>query len=305
MKKLMFGLAIAAVGTAFAVESSNIVGYTTRNAPQNSYRLAGIQFKTTANTAVLQDIVSMSTEVENEDDEAFWVEAPSIQIQKAGSVAYDSYWYIKNAVYTTDDWETTDVKPGWADDFGVLCIPEYYDEDPEQTICQYSGLVTPGIGAWFCDPEKAGSLLASGQVPNGEYSVTCPTGYRLRAGAYPTATKINDASQVAFTGITPVENEDDEAFWTTAPSLQVQKADGSVAYDSYYYISNAVYTTDDWETTDVKVGWADDFGVLCVPEYYDEDPEQTICLYSGLIPAGNGMWSFGGPSAFTMTFKGL
>ena len=36
MKKLMFGLAIAAVGTAFAVESSNIVGYQTTAAGADS-----------------------------------------------------------------------------------------------------------------------------------------------------------------------------------------------------------------------------------------------------------------------------
>jgi len=44
MKKLMFGLAIAAVGTAFAVESSNIVGYNTLTTDGTRSPLIGLSF---------------------------------------------------------------------------------------------------------------------------------------------------------------------------------------------------------------------------------------------------------------------
>ena len=48
MKKMMFALAASVAIGAFAVESANTVGYTTKTIPAGKYMMLGVQFDTTA-----------------------------------------------------------------------------------------------------------------------------------------------------------------------------------------------------------------------------------------------------------------
>ena len=59
MKKLMLGLAIAAVGSAFAVESAYIVGYNTQTLTAGDYNLISLPFAgVDGGSAKLTDVMS-------------------------------------------------------------------------------------------------------------------------------------------------------------------------------------------------------------------------------------------------------
>ena len=286
--------------------STSVVGYTTKDAPKAAFRLAAISFEGAGDGSLnLNDLVVPGTKtVANNDDGAFLNEAPQVQVQKADG-GYNTYYYINNAVYISGYDEGTgdpivDTKAGWADMFGVLATVEYY----EASLAEGPGTVTPGSAVWFKDPSSTGnaSLVSSGAVIDSDVSIECPAAFRLRANAFPTDLNLNDTNQVVFAGLADVANEDDGAFLNTAPQIQVQKADGG--YNTYYYINNAVYIAGYEEGSgdpivETKAGWADMFGVLATPEYY----EATLAEGPGVATAAFGFWAKGVSKSFTMTFK--
>ena len=305
MKKLMFGLAVAGLCTAVSAVESQIVGYATKSAPKSTFRLATVSFQSVDGTYKIQDLLPMNTEVEYDegDPEAFLTTAPHIQVQKADG-DYFTYWYLKNAQYSDDGWETTKTKPGWADEWGYYCFPEGYNEDePMMGDCLGPGVVTPGAAIWFKDQEKIGALLTNGQIDPKDVEIDCPTGFRLRGAAHPVEVWLNNPEQVTFSDLAEVEYDegDPEAFLTTAPHIQVQKADGD--YFTYWYLKNAQYSDDGWETTKTKPGWADEWGYYCFPEGYNEDePMMGDCLGPATIPVTHGIWTKGVSKTFNMKF---
>ena len=293
MKKMMLGLTAAfcaAVSFADGVESANIVGYTTKDAPQAIFRLAGVPFEGTDGSLNVNDILPYSTTIEADDAGAFMATAPQIQIQKADG-GYTTYYFVNNALYLDADGEAA-TKPGWVDMFGVLATPELFAEE----LVAGDGNVTPGAAIWFKDPTAPGKLLAAGAVIAEDIEIDCPAGFRLRANAFPMDLQINDVTQVTFSGMADVAADEAGAFIATAPQIQIQKADGG--YNTYYYVNNALYLDDAGEPAE-KAGWVDMFGVLATPELFAEE----LVAGDGVAKVAHGMWTKGVSQSFMMTFK--
>ena len=102
--------------SAFAVESANVVGYTTKTLTAGQYGLAAIQFQTTdSQTANLQDLISCSVATASYDEqENFhndWYQSAA-QIQIRSGTGWLDYYYCADAYLAangTEDWV-----PGWA-----------------------------------------------------------------------------------------------------------------------------------------------------------------------------------------------
>ena len=158
MKKLMFALvaAGAAAVMADAIESQNIVGYTTKDAPKATFRLAAISFEGASDGSLnLNDLVNPGVaKVAADGGEAFLATAPQIQVQKADG-DYDIYYYISDAMYIAGYDESEDpiveTKAGWADMFGILATPEYY----EASLADGPGVASAAYGFWAKGVSKA------------------------------------------------------------------------------------------------------------------------------------------------------
>ena len=98
----------------FGIESSNIVGYTTKEAPQGKFIILGVQFEGVAGGVKINDLISGVVGVDFDEEGAFRNTAAQIQVPAA--VGYDTYYYLNNAWST----ETGTEVAGWADAAGDL-----------------------------------------------------------------------------------------------------------------------------------------------------------------------------------------
>ena len=171
MKKLMFGLAIAAVGTAFAVESSNIVGYQASNITGGIYYMIAAQFDAVNGNGAgiaIKDLVTGNVPYGAE----MQVRLP------AGD--YDIYKYIEEAY----DEDLDDFVPGWADNLDNLATAK----------------VAPGSAFWFktdsaCNVNIAGKILEdASKTVNVNASI-----FSMIGNAYPADVNPNN---VTWTGLT-------------------------------------------------------------------------------------------------------
>ena len=119
MKKLMFAAALAAIGTAFAVESGNVVGYQNKSTPQARFMIGTVPFETTDGTMKLNKLLTGFTPVaiDWEDPTAFQTLAAELQIWNGSK--YDKAYYVSNAWFD-DGTEEGDYKAGWCDMDGLL-----------------------------------------------------------------------------------------------------------------------------------------------------------------------------------------
>ena len=151
MKKLMFGLAIAAVGTAFAVESSNIVGYqTAANTAEDQSYIFGASFRGVNELGVVP-FNSLSCEGGFEDDD---------QIQTA----------------YTDERGLTQL-------YGYVYFGEWYNEDMDP-VEDTDGL-TQGGAAWFISAGDYKNITTAGEVPKVPYIHTFTETSALVTSAFP------------------------------------------------------------------------------------------------------------------------
>ena len=236
MKKLMFGFACAAAMVACAdVESSNIVGYTSKAVEANKFIMVGVQFNK-AGGAVgsidMNDLIKLSPEITPGAFETDFVGAPEIQV--FNGTAYDMYYYISDA---TDDSDEPLGYNCWADGDG------YQLKEADK--------LNLGKGFWFRSAQT-GTITVLGEVKaEADAVVSFPANnFDIIANPFPKAFSF---ANVTTTGITPGAFETD---FVGAPEIQVFNG---TAYDMYYYISDAT------DAEDNPVGydcWADGDGYI-------------------------------------------
>ena len=269
MKKLAILAALASLGAAAAVESSNTVGYYTKSIANGKFGQLAVQFeavgggnakvtdlfKTEDLVAVAAEFDTVSGAVTTESQ----IAAPQIQVWDGND--YTIYYYFSNAW----DNETQTEVSGWADAaFAVLLGDD--------------NTLPPGQGVWVKATTSAANVIQAGQVYDGSYTKSAAKGkFVMICNTLPEALDVNNASQISFASITGVEAEFDTVSGavTTESQIaapQIQVWDGN-DYTIYYYFSNAW----DNETQTEVSGWADAaFAVLLGDE--------------SLIPAGQAFW---------------
>lgn len=266
MKKLIALAAVAACGAAIAaVESPNIVGYTSQDVAAGKFAMVGVQFEgVNAQPMTIGELVKGDFLAVPNNDDAFLSTAN--QIQHWTGSGYDLYYFLEDAWYD-DGSEDGAYKEGWADVYGELT----------------ADTLAPGDAAWFKATTGACTITVAGQVYSGETEVTCVNGkFTMVANATPVPFCLNDSEKIEFENLVAVANNNDEFLSTAA---QVQEWTGS-GYNLYYYISDAWYD-DGSEDGAYKEGWADVYG-----EYTAE-----------LIPVGRGFWVKANTGTFKITFK--
>ncbi len=221
--------------SAFAVESANTVGFTTKAISADTFYLCGIQFEDVGNgtgAINLNDLVSMSGIVASVYDD-METDAAQIQVRNASGTGYDTFYYISDAY--SGNTEVT----GWADGAGDLA----------------EAAVNIGKGFWFKAPAAAisgtASLTLSGQVSGNASGAVAFAANTFVLGANPFPAAV-DFADVTVSGITAVGYDDME---TDAAQIQVRNASGT-GYNTFYYISDA------YSGNDEVTGWADGAGDL-------------------------------------------
>lgn len=274
MKKLMFTAAVAAAMGAFAIESANVVGYTTKSTPQGKFMIGTVPFETTDGDMDINKLISGFTPVTIDWslDEYTLFRNLAAQLQIWNGSNYDTAYYVSNAWFD-DGTEEGDYKEGWCDGDGLLL------EDYE---------FTPGGAYWVKNVPDSNSLTVAGQIKAASsVNVSCPTSFTLTGNAFPVDIQLNEGTQMTSANITPVaidwESDDYTVFRDAATQLQIWN--GTV-YDTAYYVSNAWYDNGTPDG-DYKAGWCDGDGLLW--ENYT-------------IPAGNGFWVKATSGACTLTF---
>jgi len=290
MKKLMFGMAAALALCGMAdIESSNTVGYQTKELEKGKFAIAGIQFEGTDGSMDINKLASGLTGVSYAEYGADFVSvAPQIQVPSADGVGYDIYYYLTDGFYIDDDGNELE-KPGWCDAGGTIA-------GNVAAGALVSGELISGVAIWVKDAQDSETFTQAGQVSAEEsVQVDVPKTFVLRTHAFPVSFNLNDDSKITFTGLTPASYaEDGSAFTEKAPQIQVPSADG-VGYDIYYYLTDGFYIDDQGNELE-KPGWCDAGGTIA-------GNVAAGALVSGDVPAGFGFWAKGVGSNFKITFK--
>ena len=214
--------------------SSDIVGYTTKDAPQGKFLILTAPFNNLyAGEKVINGLIGGVEGVDYDDDNLWRITAAQIQVpsEKGG---YKTYFYLN------DGWVSKDVyKPGWCDNFGNIA----------------DDAITPMLGFWFKSVPGAATAKCSGNVPtNRQASISSPAVFALRGNAFPAPIELNSESMtMTAEGINGVDYDTDNIWRTTAPQIQVPSEKGG--YKTYFYLN------DGWVSEGVyKPGWCDAFG---------------------------------------------
>ena len=270
MKKLMFTAAVAAAMGAFAIESANTVGYTTKEVPAGGWMLAAVQFDKVGSTAlpfseafdINADAKTILAWDENEEEVAGWTaDAPCIKVPLGTTTSgYQNLYYTANA---WDD-DHSDYVPGWADADGFLV-----------TDAQISML--NGYGVWFVAGASNLTVTIKGEVKSGASdTITGDVGWNMLKLPYPVS--INALSSKINWNVTGKgvaawdENEDEIEGWTAdAITIKIPLGTTKDGYQNIYYSSNAW----DDDKGDYVEGWADADGFL---------------VTDAVIPEGQAFW---------------
>ena len=247
----------------FGIESSNIVGYTAKDAPQGKFLILGAQFEGVAGGSKINDLVSGVVGVDWDEANVFRDTAAQIQVPVSGG--YDVYYYLNDGWY--DDGSANGAyKAGWCDGDGSIVDVE----------------LTPGVAVWFKSVPGDAVATFAGAVPESdEATVTCPASFALRANIFPVSVALNGAGMVS-SDIVGVDWDEGNAFRDTASQIQVPVTGG---YDVYYYLNDGWY--DDGSTDGAyKAGWCDGDG----------------SIVDAVIPAAQGFWTKGTSGSFSLKF---
>lgn len=203
MKKLMFALGVATLcASVQAVESANVVGYTSATLEANKFYLIAAQFQDTTGTSVdLQDFIKSSDMAGSADfdDET----APNLKIWNGNN--YDDYFF-------------------WAEDYfgeeNVWCDGGMKVDDVSVDI---------GNGA-FLKVKNACTITVAGQVAAAAtLKVPLTAGvFNLIANPYPIAFDINGTAWDCKTALPAGTQQEDE----TSPNIKIWN--GS-SYEDYYF----------------------------------------------------------------------
>ena len=254
-------IVVAVYPTTLADSIANVVWYSTKAAEQGKFIILGAQFDQVDGSKALNGLITGVEGVAYDDDNLFWTTAAQMQVPSANG--YDTYYYLTDGWF--DDNGNDGYKPGWCDAAGGLVDIE----------------LTPAIAQWLRSTPGNAIANVAGAVPeDASVSVSCPAVFALRANAYPVPVVLNSDTMTSA-DIVGVAYDDNNAFWTTAPQLQIPSANG---YDTYYYLTDGWY--DDNGNDGYKPGWCDAAGGLVDAE----------------IPVAQGFWTKGVTGAFTLTF---
>ena len=240
------------------IQSSNIVGYTMKDANKGEYIILGAQFEGVTGSMKINDLVSGVAGVDYDNDGAYLLTAPIIQVPNGSG--YTPLYYLN------DGWVSGDTYvAGWCDDNGTIATTE----------------TTPGVAMWLKSVGADADVAVSGAVPSeDEASVTCPKNeFALRANVFPVATEVN-SDAMKCPGIIGVDYDNDGAWLSTAPIMQIPNGMGG--YTPLYYLN------DGWLSGDTYVaGWCDDNGTIV----------------HTTIPAAQGFWVKATTGAFDLKFS--
>ena len=233
----MFGLSVAVAAGAMAIESANVVGYSTKAAEQGKFIILGAQFDQVDGSKALNGLITGVEGVAYDDDNLFQTTAAQVQIPSANG--YDTYYYLSDGWY--DDNGSDGYKAGWCNGYGVLVDAE----------------LIPGVAMWLKSVPGNATANVAGAVPeDSSVDVACPVTFALRANAFPMPIALN-SSTMTSANIIGVAYDDNDVFRTTAPQIQIPSANG---YDTYYYLTDGWY--DDHGADGYKAGWCNGYGVL-------------------------------------------
>lgn len=283
MKKLMFVAAVAAGMVAFgdAIESQNIVGYTTKEIPAGQYLMVAVQFdKTNGDAMKASEAFKPSHKPQawaNPDDEecipGWYAEAPCLKVPKGtAAVGYTDVYYAKDA-YDMDDGNFYE---DWATGDGIRV----------KDISLLSG-----HAVWI----KAGisnvTVTISGQVKDVSSDTFSGTaGYNMLRLPFPVSINAADSkinwgltSQAPQAWASPDDEECIPGWYANAPCLKIPKGTASVGYTDVYYAKDA-YDLDDGNFYE---GWATGDGI-------------RVTGSTLTIPEGLGFWLVGKDN-FTVT----
>ena len=207
--------------------SSDIVGYTTKDAPQGKFLILTAPFNNLyAGEKVINGLIGGVEGVDYDDDNLWMITATQVQVPD--EKGYTTYFYLN------DGWVSDGVyKPGWCDAGGNIV----------------DGAITSMLGFWFKSVPSAAMVKCSGNAPtNSQASILSPAVFSLRGNAFPVPIKLN-SELMTVEGITGVNYDDDNIWMTTAPQIQVPSEKG---YTTYFYLN------DGWVSDGVyKPGWCD------------------------------------------------
>jgi hypothetical protein len=259
----MFGLAAAAAISAFAIESANVVGYTSKDVTAGKFYLIGTQFDAagtaSAGSVDMNDLIKLSDTIAAGLYDDDFATAPKISVLNAAG-GYANYFYISDG---TDDKDNELGYDCWCDKDG-------YELDDTAKLAL-------GKGFWFSSPSTSGTITTSGQVSEmASATLNFPADkFTILCNPYPVAV----ALQSLTTSATPGLYDDDFA---TAPKISALNAAGG--YNNYFYISDG---TDD---KDEELG----YNAWCDKDGYELEDTQ--------IDAGAAFW-ISAPAAGSVTFS--
>lgn len=226
MKKLIMGMAAIAAGSLMAIESSNIVGYSSHAVEQGKWAFLAVQFEGVDGKAMdVNDAIKGDFSPASEMNSAAF-------IQVWNGNGYDSYYFLDYAL--DEDFE--EYENVWADGEGMLVT---FD-------------VTPGTTIWFKNPSEDCTVTFAGQVTDVADAVSYKLNtWNLVANPRPVALDLNAGAE--FVGMTSADDLGSASF--------VQTWNGN-GYDTYYYL--AYVLDEDFE--EYEDCWADGEGMLMTYE---------------------------------------
>ena len=262
MKKLMFAAAVAAGLVAFGdgIESQNTVGYTTQDfMAKSTYYMMGSQFEATSGGSLKLsdfDFGPLTGAPYYDDNQAFKLTAPTVQIANADREGFATYYYLADGAANMVD-------PGWVDAGGNAADPT----------------IAAGLGFWFYNNISDNPVLTSSGQVLGDAAVekTFDDSYRTLVNPYPTAVKLSEITFENIAAQSPYY-DDEQAFKSTAPSIQIPNADRE-GFATYYYLKDGAANM-------IDPGWVDAGGNAADPS----------------IPVGRGCWFKQSAASMTVTF---
>ena len=270
MNKLVLATAVASAlfgasyGATGAIESQNIVGYTSKDAAKGKFLIVGAQFDAVKGGRAINDLVSGVQGVDY--DEANLWKNTAAQIQVPSTTGYNVYYYLNDGWYD-DGSEEGITKAGWCDGDGNITDNE----------------IDSMVAFWFKSVSGDATATVAGAVPSTKDTadVNCPVNFALRANAFPKPVALNSNAMQTI-DITGVDYDDENVWKTNAAQIQIPSAAG---YTVYYYLNDGWYD-DGSEDGITKAGWCDGDGNIVSEE----------------VVAGQGFWTKGTTGSFKLLF---
>ena len=240
MKKLMFAAALAAIGTAFAVDSANIVGYQEITVP-NGYSMFTVTFKNPTNTVydIKDIIICNSAGLEMNDDSS-----TSPSRRSRGKVSVQKMNVTTGGLYDDHAYKfTTQNGKGWCDGSTPLSYGDF-------TLANGEGFAVTSTQG------DAVKFRVSGEVNLTPVSMAIPNGYSIIGNMTPKTIDVKDIKVLNSAGL---EMNDDS---TTTPT---RRSRGKISVQKMNVTTGGLYDDHAYKfTTQSSKGWCDGSTALTI-----------------------------------------